>query len=123
MLGRGLSCFLILCGRPRPRALEEGEGLFGSVVGSVEGIEMTTSFAVLVVGILDLRPHFRLVTMSPISMILFWFAERKRHRKSPKSTCANLNELNGPVRNSNNPNVKIVIFSMMGLLLFKTRIL
>ena len=48
--------------------------------------------------------------------------ERKRHRKSPKSTWANLNELNGPVRNSNNPNVKIAIFSMMGLLLFKTRI-
>ncbi len=54
MLGRGLSCFLILRGRPRPHALEEGEGLFGSVVGLVEGTEMTTSFAILVVGILDL---------------------------------------------------------------------
>ncbi len=97
--------------------------MFGSVVGSVEGTEMTTSFAVLVVGILDLQPHFRLVIVSPIFMILFWFAERKRHRKSPKSTWANLNELNGPVRNSNNLNVKISIFSMMGLLLFKTRIL
>jgi hypothetical protein len=53
-------------------------------------------------------------------MILFWFAKRKRHRKSPKSRWAYLNELNGLVRNSNNPNVKIAI---MGLLLFKTRIL
>ncbi|GMY07889.1 hypothetical protein FCV25MIE_03282 [Fagus crenata] len=82
MLGRELSCFLILHGRPRPRALEKGEGLFGFVVGSVEGTEMTTSFAVLVVGILDLRPHFRLVTVSPISMILFWFAERKTQKVS-----------------------------------------
>ena len=52
MLERGLSCFLILRGRPRPHALKEGEGSFGSVVGSVEGTEMTTSFAVSVVGIL-----------------------------------------------------------------------
>lgn len=62
MLGRGWSCFLILRGRPRPRALEEGEGLFGSAVGSVVGTEMTTSFAVSVVGILGLRPRFRLVS-------------------------------------------------------------
>ena len=54
MLGHGLSCFLILRGRPRPCALEEGEGSFGSVVGSVEETEMTTSFAVSVVGILGL---------------------------------------------------------------------
>jgi hypothetical protein len=80
MLGRGLSCFLILRGWPRPCALEEGEGSFGSVVGLVEGTEMTTLFVVLVVGILGLRPRFRLVIVSPISMILFWFVERKRHR-------------------------------------------
>ena len=82
MLGHGLSCFLILRGRPRPCALEEGEGSFGSVVGSVEGTEMTTSFAVSVVGILGLRPCFRLVTVSSISMILFWFAERETQKVS-----------------------------------------
>ena len=52
MLGRGWSCFLILRGRPRPCAQKEGEGSFGSVVGSVEGTEMMTSFAVSMVGIL-----------------------------------------------------------------------
>jgi hypothetical protein len=85
MLARGLSLLLTL--RGRPRRLREADKSFGSVVGSAAGmVTETTSFAAAVVyvkslvscvGVLGLRPRFRL--LSPISV----FGEtRERKRKS-----------------------------------------
>ena len=84
LLARGLSFLLTL--RGRPRRLRGANKSFGSVVGSAAGmVTETTSFAAAVVygkslvscvGVLGLRPRFRL--LSPISV----FGETRRERES-----------------------------------------
>jgi hypothetical protein len=76
MLARWFSFLLSLRGRPRP--LREADGSFGSDAGSAAGMGTeTTSFPAAVVywkslfswvGVLGLRPRFRLC--SPISVFL-----------------------------------------------------